>query len=98
MTLNESNKCDCSAKSNFANWDPMVEVDNLIKVIEDETDVKKITETTYKCLHLMSLNDACEFMVKHQYPITPINILKFKNIADQAYFVRLDIMKKLILN
>ena len=98
MTLNTTNKCDCIAKSNFANWDPMLEVDNLIKTIKDETDVRKIAETADKCLHLMSLNDACEFMVEHQYPITPTNILKFKNIADQVYFIRLDIMKKLILN
>ena len=98
MTLNTTNKCNCSAKFNFANWDPIVEVDNLIKAIEDETDVRKVAEAADKCLRLMSLIDACGFMVKHQYPITPVNILKFKNIADQAYFIRLDIMKELILN
>ena len=97
MTSNASCKSNCSASSNCANWDPMLEVNELIKAIEDETDVRKIAETADKCLHLMSLNDACNFMVRHQYPITRTNILKFKNIADQAYFVRLEIMKKLIL-
>ena len=96
MTLSTTDKCDCSTKS--ANWNLVVEVDNLIKAIKDETNVKKIAELTDKCLRLMSLNDACEFMVEHQYPITPENILKFKNIADQAYVIRLDIMKELILN
>ena len=95
MTLNASSKCDCSAESK--KWNPMVEVDELIKALEDETDVRKIAEMTHKCLHLMSLNDACEFMTKNQYPITPANILIFKVIAEKAYFARLDIMKELIL-
>ena len=30
---------------------------------------------------------SCEFMTKYQYPATPINILKFKYIAQQAYFI-----------
>ena len=98
MTLNTTDKCDCSTKFNVANFDPVAEVDKLIKAIEGKTDVKKIAEAADKCLRWMSLVDACEFMVKHQYPITPVNILKFKNIADQAYFIRLDIMKQLILN
>ena len=93
MTLNTDDKCDCSA-----NCDPMVEVAELIKTIEDEKDVAKIAETTHKCLVLMSLNDACEFMVKFQYPITLENILKFQNIAKEIYFVRLNIMKELIFN
>ena len=93
MTLNTNHKCNDTCSK----LDILDEIDNLIKSIKEETDVKKIAETTRKCLYLMSLNDACEFMVEHQYPITPINFLKFKNIAEQAYFIRLDIMKKLIL-
>ena len=97
MASNTGCKFNCSAKSNCANWDPVAESDRLIKSIEDETDVQKSAQVADKCLHLMSLNDACEFMVKHRYLITPTNILKFKNIADQSYFIRLEIMKKLIL-
>lgn len=88
---------DCSANSNCAKWNPKLEVDAVIESIKDETDVRKIAAAADKCLRIMSLNDACEFMVEHQYPITPINILKFKNIADQCYFARLSIMKELIL-
>lgn len=87
----------CPANSNCLQWDPKLEVDAVIESIKDETDVRKIAAAASKCLHIMSLNDACEFMVAHQYPITPINILKFKNIADQCYFARLSIMKELIL-
>ena len=97
MASNTGCKFGCSANSNCANWDPVPELNRLIESIEDETDVRKIAKVADQCLHLMSLNDACEFMVKHQYPITPTNILKFKNIADQSYFIRLEIMKKLIL-
>ena len=87
----------CSANSNCAKWDPKLEVEAVIESIEGETDVRKIAAAADKCLHIMSLNDACEFMVAYQYPITPINILRFKNIADQCYFARLAIMKELIL-
>ena len=90
MTSND--ECNCSTKSKF---DALKEVSDLIDSIQDETDVKKLAETTHKCLYLMSLYDACTFMVEHQYPITPINIVKFKIIAQQAY---LNMMKELILN
>ena len=94
-STNDKCNCNCSTKSKF---DALKEIDDLIKSIEHETDVRKIAETTHKCLYLLSLYDACEFMTKYQYPATPINILKFKYIAQQAYFIRLDIMKKLMLN
>lgn len=87
----------CSAKSNCAKWDPIEECDTLMKSIENETDVRKIAQTADRCLHLMSMNDACEFMVKHQYPITFENIVKFKKIATKSYQIRLEIMKQLIL-
>ena len=95
MTSSTNDKCycKCSAKSKF---DALKEIDNLIKSLEDETNVRKIAETTHKCLYLLSLYDACEFMTKYQYPLTPINILKFKNIAQQGYVKRLDIMKKFL--
>ena len=92
MTSNDKCDCDCSTKSKF---DALAEVDNLVNSISDETDVKKLAETTHKCLYLMSLFDACEFMVAHQYPTTPLNILKFKIIAQQAY---LNMLKELISN
>ena len=70
-------------------------VDNLIKSLQNETDMKKITETIHECLHLMSLFDACHFMVKHKYLPTPTNIVKFKIIAQQSY---LNMLKELVLN
>ena len=88
----------CSAKSYCAKWDPIEECDTLMKSIENETDVRKIAQTADRCLHLMSMNDACEFMVKHQYPITVENIVKFKMIATKSYQIRLEMMKQLILN
>ena len=97
MGPNAGCKFGCSADANCANWNPEAEVSRLIKSIEDETDIKKIAETADKCLHLMSLNDACEFMTKHRYPINAGNIVKFKNIADRSYLIRLEIMKNLIL-
>ena len=70
-------------------------VDDLIKSLENETDMKKIAETIHECLHLMSLFDACHFMVEHKYLPTPTNIVKFKIIARQSY---LNMLKELILN
>ena len=89
--------CKCSPDANCANWNPEEEVNRLIKSIENETDLKKIAEAAHKCLHLMSLSDACQYMMRHKYPITVENIMKFKNIADQSYLIRLEIMKNLIL-
>ena len=86
--------CNCKGPSC---WNPEEEVNRLIKSIEDETDVKKIAETAHKCLCAMSLSDACNYMMRHQYPITPINILIFQDVADKAYAIRLEIMKNLIL-
>ena len=91
-------KCTCSAKSNCAEWDPLEECDVLIESIQNETDIRKIAETSHRCLKLMSMNDACEFMVKHQYPITFENIIKFKELTMKFYNIRLEIMKQLILN
>ena len=90
-------KCTCSAKSNCAEWDPLEECDVLIESIQNETDIRKIAETSHRCLKLMSMNDACEFMVKHQYPITFKNIIKFKELTMKFYNIRLEIMKQLIL-
>ena len=92
MTLNNKCNCDYSTKSKF---DLLKKVDDVIKSIENETDMKKIAEATHECLYLMSLFDACQFMVEHQYPPTSINILKFKVIAQQSY---LNMLKELILN
>ena len=80
-------KCTCSAKSNCAEWDPLEECDVLIESIQNETDIRKIAETSHRCLKLMSMNDACEFMVKHQYPITFENIIKFKELTMKFYKV-----------
>ena len=91
MTFNKSN-CNCFTKSKF---NPLTKVDDLIKSIENETDMKKNAETTHECLHLMSLFDACRFMVEHQYPPTPTNIVKFKIIAQQSY---LNMLKELVSN
>ena len=44
----------------------------------------------------MSLNDACEYMIEHKYPITDANIKIFMNVATQSYLIRLRIMKDLI--
>ena len=97
MPPNAGCKFGCSADANCAKWNPEAVVDRLLNIIKDETDVRKIAEIADKCLHLMSLNDACEFMTKHQYPINAENILKFKDIADRSYVIRLEIMKNLIL-
>ena len=97
MTQNTSCKFDCDEKLNCANWNPTAKLDELIQSIENETDVVKIAKVTDECLHLMSLMDACNFMVRHQYPINPRNIDKFKEIAIKSYFIRLEMMKQLIL-
>ena len=81
-----------------ANWDPQEEVNRLLNSIdENETDLKKIAETAHKCLNAMSLNDACEYMIRHQYPITDENIKKFMSVATQSYLIRFQMMKDLVL-
>ena len=78
-------------------WNPEEEVNRLIRSIENERDLRKIAEVAHKCLLAMSLSDACDYTMRHKYPITDENIMKFKNITDQAYLIRLEIMKNLIL-
>ena len=51
-STNDKCNCNCSTKSKF---DALKEIDDLIKSIEHETDVRKIRETTHKCLYLLSL-------------------------------------------
>ena len=94
--------CECSADSNqqkcSADWDPQEEVNRLLNSIdENETDLKKIADVAHKCLNAMSLNDACEYMIKHKYPITDENVKKFVNVATQSYLIRFQMMKDLVL-
>ena len=102
MSTKPNTGCECSADSNqqkcSADWDPQEEVNRLLNSIdENETDLKKIAETAHKCLNAMSLNDACEYMIRHQYPITDENIKKFMSVATQSYLIRFQMMKDLVL-
>ena len=93
MSTKPNTGCECSE-----DWDPKEEVDRLLNSIdENETDVEKIAATAHKCLNAMSLNDACEYMIKHKYSITDENIKKFMNVATQSYLIRLQMMKDLVL-
>ena len=86
--------CGCNYDEH---WDPMKEVDRLLNSIdENETDLQKIADVAHKCLNVMSLNDACKYMIEHKYPITDANIKIFMNVATQSYLIRLRIMKDLI--
>ena len=102
MSTKPNTGCECSADSNqqkcSADWDPQEELNRLLNSIdENETDLKKIAETAHKCLNAMSLNDACEYMIRHQYPITDENIKKFMSVATQSYLIRFQMMKDLVL-
>ena len=89
--------CDCNYDKEH--WDPMKEVDRLLNSVdENETDLKKIAEVAHKCVNAMSLNDACEYMIKHKYPITDENIKIFMNVAAQSYLIRLKFMKDFIFS
>ena len=97
MASNTSCKFDCDENLNCANWNPVARLDKLIQSIENETDMTKIAKVADECLHLLSLMDTCNFMVRHKYEITPTNVDKFKEIAIKSYFIRLEIMKELML-
>ena len=102
MSTKPNTGCECSADSNqqkcSADWDSQEEVNRLLNSIdENETDLKKIADVAHKCLNAMSLNDACEYMIKHKYPITDENVKKFMNVATQSYLIRFQMMKDLVL-
>ena len=87
-------QCDCEG----AQWDPKKEVDRLLDELDaEETDLKKIANTAHKCLQTMSLNDAYEFMMEKNAPMTNENIDKFLEVAQKAYLIRLKIMQELVL-
>ena len=90
-----SNICGCVGSD--GHWDPMKEVDRLINSVDENTDLHKIAEVVGKCLNALSLKDACEYMITQKKPMTDENIKLFMNIAAQCYLIRLELMKKMIL-
>ena len=88
----------CGSHSDEAHWNPKNEVDRLLNELDErENDLKKIAEITHECLQAMSLNDAYEYMMKRNAPMTNENINKFLLIAQKAYLIRVNIMKDLFL-
>ena len=78
-------------------WNPQKEVNRLLNSLdENETDFNKIADVAHKSLKAMSLGDACEYMVRHELPMNNENIIKFLEIAQRAFIIRLDILKKLL--
>ena len=72
----ESDEFSCGCEG--ANWDPKAEVDRLLgESDEEESNLKKIAQIAHKCLQAMSLNDACEFMTEHRFPMTEENVKNF---------------------
>ena len=87
---NTSSYCQCQKQ------DMIEEMNRLIDSIDENSDIAEIARVTDKCLNALSLMDACEYMIKHKHPVTDENITIFMNVATQAYFIRLQIMKMLI--
>ena len=44
----------------------------------------------------MSLSDACEFMMRRELPLTDENIIKFLDVAQEAYLIRLQILEAML--
>ena len=94
----EQGQCESDCDCEGAKWDPKKEVDRLLNELdEEETNLKKISETAHKYLQAMSLNDACEYLADHNAPVTNENIDKFLLIAQKAYLIKLNIMSELVL-
>ena len=89
-TSKTSSYCQCQKK------DMVKELNRLIDSIDECSNMVEIVRVADKCLHTLSLMDAAEYMIKHKKPVTDENISIFMNIATQAYFIRLEIMKMLI--
>ena len=78
----------------LAEWNASEQIDKVLNSIDpEETDVNVMASAAHKCLKTMALNDAAEYMIEKQFPITEENIKIFMQITQQAYFARLKIMK-----
>ena len=85
-------------ESESETWNPKEEVDRLLNSLDkNETDLSKIADVAHKSLKAMSLGDACNFMIRHELPMNDENIVKFLDIAQKAYVIRLEILEKLLI-
>ena len=84
----------CGSGSDEEHLDLENEFDRLLNELnEQENDLKKMAETTHKCLQAMSLKDAYKYMEERNAPMTNENVKTFLLIAQKAYEIRLNIMK-----
>ena len=87
----------CGSGSDEEHLDLENEVDRFLNELnEQENDLKKMAEITHKSLLVMSLKDACEYMMERNAPMTNENVKKFLLIAQKACEIRVNIMKNLL--
>ena len=63
---------------------------------QNEANLTKIADVTHKSIKVMSLSDACEFMMRRELPLTDENIIKFLDVAQEAYLIRLQILEAML--
>ena len=78
-------------------WNAKDEINKLLNSVNpEETDVHVMAAVTHKCLRTISLNDACEYMIRHKLPVNEENLEKYIEITTKAYFLRLDMLKAVL--
>ena len=85
-------------KKKMNNW-----LENGIDMWFNTLDIKKLTFKKVvfvieKCLYLIALNDACNYMEKHKMKITNENIAIFFNLTNKYNGERLEMLGKIVSN